>query len=145
MRILAFDVGTVRTGVAVSDESGVLATPVAVIKKSAPEKIAEEAARLVTEYGAARAVVGLPTRTDGGEGTTAPLARAFAAELEKRCCAEIVFRDEKFSTVIATQHFNEAGKKGARKRRETIDAAAAAVILQEYLDFVKRSESTCAE
>lgn len=138
MKIIAFDVGKARTGVAVSDATGFLASPLCVITRAVPQAIAEQAAAVAAEQGAKTAVFGLPLRTDGKEGETAEFAREVAAIFSQISQIEVVFSDERFSTVIAARNYNEAGKKGAQKRRQTIDAAAAAVILQSYLDHNKR-------
>ncbi len=141
MRIIGFDWGKARTGVALSDEGAVLATPLTVIVKSDPTALVAEAAALVREHGAGLAVVGCPRRSDNGaEGESAACARAFAAALNAACGIETVLCDERYSTVVAHQHYNESGKKGAQKRRQTIDSAAAAVILQSFLDHRGKTE-----
>lgn len=137
MKTIAFDLGRSRTGVAVSDDLGILASPVKTIVKSDPEAILADAAAAVSEYGAAEAVVGLPLRTDGKDGAMAAFAREFADRLASLCSIPVKLCDERYSTVLANARYNEAGKKGALKRRKSIDSAAAAVILQGYLDGKK--------
>lgn len=140
MRIIAFDVGSARTGVALSDESAFLASPLCVIAEKEISRAVLKAAELVTEYGAQLAVVGLPKRTDGGEGDSALRARAFAEALVKASGITVELCDERFSTTLANTYYNQAGKKGAQNRRQTLDAAAAAVILQSYLDNDKNKK-----
>jgi putative Holliday junction resolvase len=134
---LAVDVGSVRIGVARSDPGGVLATPLTVLP-SGPGAKAElaraELARLAAEQGAIEVIVGLPTSLSGREGGTATGAREFAADLAGRL-GPIPVRlvDERFTTTEAHDALRRGGKD-ARARRQVVDAAAAAVLLQAALD-----------
>jgi putative Holliday junction resolvase len=134
---LAVDVGSVRVGVARSDPGGVLATPLTVLP-SGPGAKAEQAraelARLAADQGAMEVIVGLPTSLSGREGTAAAGAREFAADLARRL-APIPVRlvDERFTTIEAHDALRRGGKD-ARARRQVVDAAAAAVLLQAALD-----------
>ncbi len=127
---LAVDVGSVRLGVARSDPGGVLASPLAVVA-SGP-RAQDELARLAE--GAIEIIVGLPTSLSGREGAAAAGARAFAAGLAQRL-APIPVRlvDERFTTATAHQALRGSGKD-SRARRQVVDAAAAAVLLQAALD-----------
>jgi putative Holliday junction resolvase len=124
------DVGSVRLGVARSDPGGVLASPLAVVP-SGP-RAEEELAGLAA--GAIEVIVGLPTSLSGREGAAASGARAFAAGLAERL-APIPVRlvDERFTTTAAHQALRSGGKD-SRARRQVVDAAAAAVLLQAALD-----------
>ena len=134
---LAVDVGSVRVGVARSDPGGVLATPLTVLS-SGPGAKAElaraELARLAAGEGAIEVIVGLPTSLSGREGVAAAGAREFAVDLARRL-APIPVRlvDERFTTTEAHDALRRGGKD-ARARRQVVDAAAAAVLLQAALD-----------
>jgi len=138
MKIIAFDIGKARTGVAVSDPGEILASPAEVIVKSDPAAVLEAAVQCVAKYDAGLAVVGLPLRDNGSDGELAVWARDFAKSLGERCGIDVRLYDERYTTAAAHVYYNEAGKHGAKKRRQTIDAAAAAVILQNFLDGRKR-------
>jgi putative holliday junction resolvase len=129
---LGVDVGSVRVGVARSDPDGVLASPLTVVR-SGPDELNELAA-LVTRADAIEVIVGLPTSLSGREGVAAAAARSFAAELAGRL-APIPVRlvDERFTTAQAHEALRRGGKD-SRARRDTVDAAAAAVLLQAALD-----------
>ena len=134
---LAVDVGSVRIGVARSDPGGVLASPLTVLASgpgAKAERARAELARLAAEHGAIEVVVGLPTSLSGREGAAAAGAREFAADLAGRL-APIPVRlvDERFTTAAAHQALRRGGKD-ARARRQVVDAAAAAVLLQAALD-----------
>ncbi len=139
---LAVDIGSVRIGVARSDPGGVLATPLAVLP-SGPGAKAElaraELARLAAGQGAIEVIVGLPTSLSGREGAAATGAREFAADLARRL-APIPVRllDERFTTTEAHDALRRGGKD-ARARRQVVDAAAAAVLLQAALDAERAS------
>jgi putative Holliday junction resolvase len=129
---LGVDVGTVRVGVARSDASGLLATPVATLARKGPS-LAELAA-LVAEVDALEVVVGLPLHLSGREGPAAEAARSYAQELAATV-APVTVRlvDERLSTVGATRGLQAAGID-ARRGRSRIDQAAAVNILQAALD-----------
>ena len=139
---LAVDVGSVRVGVARSDPGGVLATPLAVLASgpgAKAELVRAELARLAADQGAIEIIVGLPTSLSGREGAAAAGAREFAAGLARRL-APIPVRlvDERFTTTEAHDALRRGGKD-ARARRQVVDAAAAAVLLQAALDAERAS------
>jgi putative Holliday junction resolvase len=129
---LAVDVGSVRVGVARSDPNGILASPLTVVR-SGPSEL-DELATLVAGADAIEVIVGLPTSLSGREGLAAAAARSFAAELAGRL-APIPVRlvDERFTTTQAHDALRRGGQD-SRARRDTVDAAAAAVLLQAALD-----------
>lgn len=142
-RRLAIDVGDVRIGVAVSDPSGYIATPVETVPagKHAMDRLAE----LVAEFEPLECVVGLPLSLSGREGPAAVKVRAFAAELAARIApVPIRLFDERMSTMTADSLLRERGKSGAKKR-SIIDQAAATVILQTALDTERTSGSVPGE
>jgi putative Holliday junction resolvase len=129
---LAVDVGTVRVGVARSDPGGILASPLTVVR-SGPGEITELAS-LAVSVDAIEVIVGLPTSLSGREGVAAAAARSFAAELAGRLApVPVRLVDERFTTTQAHEALRRGGKD-SRARRGTIDAAAAAVLLQAALD-----------
>jgi putative Holliday junction resolvase len=132
---LAVDVGSVRVGVAASDPAGVLATPVAVLRRDTRNgRDLDELASLVREREAIEILVGLPRSLSGADGPAAVSARAYAADLAKRV-APVAVRlvDERMTTVEATRGLRAAGVR-SRAARGIVDAAAAVVILQHALD-----------
>jgi putative Holliday junction resolvase len=130
MRLIALDVGERRIGVAVSDPTGTLATPHSVIQRRSKAKDFAAVARLVAELGAEQVVVGLPLSLNGEVGPQARRVTRYARALAQTLDVPVELYDERYSTVTADELLAESG----RKRRVPIDAAAAAVILQDYLE-----------
>lgn len=131
-RIVALDVGDVRTGVAVSDLSQTIVTPHAVVKQPSREKAIAALCTLIEAIDPVVVVAGLPLLENGDEGPQAKRVRAFIELLAPRISAPVVFEDERYSTIAADEVFRAAGAKG-RKRKGVIDKIAAAQILQSYL------------
>ena len=126
------DVGSVRVGVATCDPDGVLATPVATVRRGTGDL--QRLANIVADHHAIEVVVGLPMSLSGGEGPAAATVRQFARGLAGRvapCPVRLV--DERLSTVAATKGMRERGIS-AKDSRAAIDQAAAVVILQSALD-----------
>jgi putative Holliday junction resolvase len=142
MRLLALDIGDRRVGVAVSDETGLIASPLTVILRASKAKDFERIARFVREYGVEGLVVGHPLNADGSAGPQAQRVERYTAALIDALRAEglslpVVLWDEQMSTLRAQEVMIAAG--GRRKdRRMRIDSVAAAVILQDYLDEQRR-------
>jgi len=134
MRLMGLDLGGRRIGVAVSDPSRVLARGIEVIERRSMEKDLEAIAHLAEEYEVEAIVVGFPRRLNGTAGEEAKKAEAFAAQIEAHLGLPVILWDERLSTVRAARALAEGGK---RKRRLGIDAVAAVVILQDYLDSLK--------
>jgi putative Holliday junction resolvase len=138
---LGIDPGDARIGVASSDPSGILATPVETVRR-APGDL-DRLAALVEELGAVRVYVGLPRSMSGGEGPAAGKVREFARELSRRLHpVPVRLCDERLSTVTAEGQLRSQGRKG-KKRRAVVDQAAAVVILQGALER-ERQTGTCA-
>lgn len=138
MRILALDVGDRRVGVALSDETGLIARPLAVINRQSKAEDFGEIARLAREWEVCRLVVGLPLDSEGRVGSQARRIQRYVDALVvalKAECADlpVVFWDESGSTRQAQAAMIQAGRR-RKDRRARLDAAAAAAILQEYLD-----------
>jgi putative Holliday junction resolvase len=130
---LGIDPGDARIGVAVSDPSGFLATPVETVSRGAGDL--ERLVALAREHEAVEVVVGLPVSMSGREGPSAGKVREFADRLAARVApVPVRLCDERLSTVSAEAQLRERGKKG-RKRRAVVDQAAAVVILQHALDI----------
>ena len=138
MRVLAIDYGDARTGVAVSDALGMIVGQTTVIHSRNPQKTAQELARLVKECGAERLVMGFPRNMDGSEGPRAALYREFAALVERECQMPVVLWDERRTTVEAHNILSDCNYHG-KKRKNTVDAVAASLILESYLSFLSRA------
>jgi putative Holliday junction resolvase len=134
MRILAIDYGSQRIGIAISDPTSTLARPLPFVPAKADAKLATELAALITKEQAELILLGLPRHMNGSLGEAAEKVKAFAALLEKATPVKIKFIDERLSTVQARRQLQESGKD-TRKQRDKIDSAAAAVLLQGYLDM----------
>ncbi len=133
MRILAIDYGMSRTGIAVSDPTGLIASPYKVIPSRNYEKLLAGVGEVLTEVSPDKVLLGYPGRTDGGKSEMCERVERFREELKVRFQIEVELVDEKYTTVIASQMLHAGGTK-AKEQRKTIDAAAAAVLLQGYLD-----------
>lgn len=132
MRIMAIDYGDARTGVAVSDPTGMLAGFTTVIQSHKPEFVAGEVARLAREHGAEELVMGFPRNMDGTEGPRADLYRAFAKQVEEAAGMPVVLWDERRTTIEAHAILHESGKR-MKQHKKNVDAVAASLILEGYL------------
>jgi len=130
---MALDFGTKRIGVAVSDEGRRLARPLRAVPGGRPAAAAGSLEPLIREFAPGEIVVGLPLRLGGARGTHADAAEGLAAAVRARFGIPVVLKDERLTSVEAQERLR-AGGAGRRKRRELADAAAAAVLLQDYLD-----------
>ena len=137
MRIIAVDYGDAHTGVAVSDPTGLLAGVTLTIHSRREEEVLERLCQLAREYQAEQFVVGLPRNMDGTEGSRAQLCRAFAARLEEASGLPAALWDERRTTVDAHRILHESGKNG-KKRKKTVDAVAASLILEGYLGSIQK-------
>ncbi len=133
MRILALDAGTKTVGVAISDPTGSFATPIIVIRRTKANDDIQRILDLAKRYEAQRILVGMPISMSGRLGEQARLVEAFVAQLRKATPIAIETFDERLTTVEAERRMREAGLS-AEKRRANIDAMAATVLLQGYLD-----------
>jgi putative Holliday junction resolvase len=134
VRALGLDLGSKRIGVAVSDRSGTLASPLTVLERAGDRRRDHERIRtLVDEEEAELVVVGLPLSLDGSVGPSARGALDEAGELASVVGVPVETFDERLTTVTAARHQREAGVP-SRARRSTVDQVAAAVLLQAWLD-----------
>jgi putative Holliday junction resolvase len=140
---LGLDPGDARIGVARSDPSGFLATPVETVRRGKGDLA--RIARLASEEEAVEIIVGLPRSLSGGEGPAAVKTRAFAERLAARV-APVAVRlvDERLTTVSAEAMLRDRGKKG-QQRRAVVDMAAAVMILQHALDTERSTGSPAGE
>lgn len=130
-RYLGLDIGGQRIGVAISDELGMIASPVAMIRRQSD--VAAELRALVAKYGVAKLIAGLPVGLSGREGPQAAEVREYTDALAAEIDIPLEYWDERLSTSIAERSLINQGTK-RNKRKLHIDAVAAAVILQGYLD-----------
>jgi putative Holliday junction resolvase len=134
---LGIDVGTVRIGVARSDPSGLLATPVETVRRGKGDLA--RIARIAAQHDAVEVIVGLPTSLSGREGPAAKAAREFAARLAARLApVPVALFDERLTTVTAQRDLRAGGVR-ARDQRAVVDQAAAVVLLQAALDAERAS------
>jgi putative Holliday junction resolvase len=134
---MGLDPGEKRIGVALSDPSGLIAQSLTVIQRTGLNRDLHVIADLAKDHEVERIVVGLPRRLDGSLGPAAKQAEQFARQVERLVCLPVVLWDERLTTVAAQKAMIEAGVR-REKRREKIDAVAAAILLQGYLDFSNR-------
>jgi len=140
MRIMAVDFGDARTGIALSDKAEYFALPICVIHEKSFSKTLNKTAELVKLHGAELVVVGFPKNMNGTLGPRAEKSQRFSTELSALTGLEVKLWDERCTTMSAAVFMNATDTRG-KKRKETIDAAAATIILQDYLDFLKNTKS----
>ena len=134
MRIMALDVGDSRIGVALSDPTEMLASPLLIIKRLNQASDLENIVKLAQERAAGKLIVGLPLSLSGGAGAQADKVQGFADKLRAVLSIPLEMVDERFSTVTAKEYMRESGGKKKSRLKKHDDAVAAAVILQSYLD-----------
>ncbi len=133
MRTLALDHGTVRIGVAVSDELGMIAHPLEFIPAEPLAGFLERLKKLVAEREVGRVLVGMPRNMDGSYGPAAEKVNEFVRQLRETLSVPIQTWDERLTSVQAQRMLREAAVKGAKQRKK-VDQMAAAILLQSYLD-----------
>ena len=137
MRVLAVDPGSKRVGLAMSDPSGTIATPLTTIGAEPADSLAVRVAAIAAEHEVGRILVGLPRELDGGRGPAAAAAQRLATALRAASRLPVEMFDERLTTAAAERAMIETGTRRAT-RRKAIDQVAAAMLLQTYLDL-KRS------
>ena len=133
MILLGVDYGEKRTGVAVCDSMGILASPVKVIHETSRKKLAGALSDILSEKKAEKIILRLPLRTDGAKGDKALACEALAALLREQHGLVVELWDERFSSAMAHQSLGAANVR-AKDRKNVVDAVAAVIILQSYLD-----------
>ena len=135
-RIMGIDYGDARTGIAISDLLCSIVGSTCVVPSRNTEKALADIIRLVKEHDVGKIVVGLPRNMNGTEGPRAELCRAFGARLSELTGLEIVMWDERRTTVEAHNILSQHNYHG-KKRKDTVDAVAASLILEGYLNAKK--------
>lgn len=136
MRIMAIDYGDAHTGIAISDPTGLLAGFTTVINSRRQEVVVEQVTLLAKEHGAEELVLGHPVNMDGTLGPRSEKAKAMKALLEEATALPVVLWDERRTTIEAHQILNEGNYHG-KKRKNTVDAVAASLILEGYLAYLR--------
>lgn len=137
MKIMGIDYGDARTGIAISDLLCSIVGSTAVIHSRRPEKTIEEICKLVNDYQVGEIVMGLPKNMDGSEGPRAQLCKEFAKQVEAATGLPVKLWDERRTTVEAHNILSQHNYHG-KKRKDTVDAVAASLILEGYLAFRSR-------
>ena len=136
MRIMAVDYGDTRTGIAVSDATGSLVGETWVITEKRQQKVAEAVSSEAANRGVERIVIGLPKNMNGTLGPRAEKSEALAELVKTLCGIDVILWDERMTTVSAQRILSDVGKYG-KKRKATIDAVAASLILEGYLGSLR--------
>ena len=131
MRTLGLDIGDIRVGVAISDPLGILASPLAIINRFDEQAAIEKIVSIVRQHEVGQVIAGLPLNMDGSLGEQAEKTKSFVTALSRYIEIPVEYRDERLSTVSAKELVQEVRKTNRNTR---YDAAAAALILQSYLD-----------
>lgn len=140
MKILAVDLGLARTGISVSDVNQILASPFCVIAEKNTEVLLQKIHEICKKEKISKIIVGLPRNMDGSEGESAQNCKNFAASLSNVTNLPVFMVDERCTTITANNFLNETNVRG-KKRKNVVDAVAASVILQNYLDFYKKNSN----
>ncbi len=136
-RILCVDYGDVRTGLAVSDALGMLASGICTVKAGGDRTLIEKIAPYAEQYDVGLIVVGNPINMDGSHGPRSEKACAFGQKLSESLGIEVVMFDERCTTMEATRFMNETDTRG-KKRKSVVDTLSAQIILQDYMDSRKQ-------
>lgn len=137
MKILGIDYGDARTGLSISDATGLLAGSPSVIHEWNYDKLVDKLTAFIEQEKIEEIVLGHPKNMDGTVGVRAQKCEALADTLKERTGVPVVLWDERRTTVAAHDILHQAGKK-SKQHRQTVDAVAASLILQGYLDFKRR-------
>ncbi len=138
MIILAVDFGDARTGVAKCDALELMASPLCVVQETYTPNVVQKVCELAKQECAQEIVVGLPLNMDGSRGARAEICEEFAAQLREECGLPVNMWDERSTTVTATHYLNQTNTRG-KKRKAVVDALAATIILESYLNMRKNS------
>lgn len=133
MKILSVDYGDVRTGIAISDVRGMLASPLCVIEQSYQPKLVDRIVQIVEENKIEKIVIGLPRNMDGSYGYRCDECRSLGDAIAEKIDVNIFYEDERLTTVMAHNVLSDNNVRG-KKRKQTVDAVSAVMILQSFLD-----------
>lgn len=140
MRIMGIDYGDSRVGIALSDPLGITAQGLTTLPNKVYSKMLDNLVSLVKEHNVDKIVLGMPKNLNGTSGDRAEVTENFREELKLRLPdTEIVLWDERLTTVQAAGILNVTNTRG-KDRKNVIDTVAASIILQSYLDYIKRGE-----
>lgn len=140
MKIMAVDYGDSRTGLAVCDKTEFLASPVGVIHDKSFQSVVQKVAFATKEYDVQEVIVGYPKNMNGTIGERAEKCQRFADKLQLLVDIPVKLWDERSTTVSAHQFLNETNTRG-QKRKDVVDAVAATIILESYLNYRKNTQS----
>ncbi len=140
MKIMAVDLGDVRTGIAVCDRTEFLASPIGIIEERRFEVCADKVLHLANEYEVGEIVVGYPKNMNGSIGPKAQKCEQFAELLRNNCELPVTLWDERMTTVSAHNILNETNVRG-KKRKAIVDSVAAVLILEGYLAYRKNKKA----
>lgn len=133
MKVLSVDYGDVRTGIAISDVRGMLASPLCVIEQSYQPKLVDKIVQIVEENKIEKIVIGLPRNMDGSYGYRCDECRSLGDAIAQKIDVDIFYEDERLTTVMAHNVLSDNNVRG-KKRKQTVDAVSAVMILQSFLD-----------
>ena len=138
MIIIAVDYGKSRTGLAICDKKEILSFPLEVVEEKNMEILCEKIKEKIIENKAELAIIGLPKNMDGSLGESAKNSKKLGEKLKSIIDINIDFWDERKTTVTAHEYLNQTNTRG-KKRKSIIDTVSATIILQNYLDYRKKS------
>lgn len=133
-RFLGIDFGTVRLGLALSDPTGTLASPLPFLENNSPPQVIAALAALIQTHQISRLIVGLPRNMDGTYGPSAQKVKDFISHLQKHISLPLACVDERLTTAQASKQLAGMGLN-QRQLRQKVDSSAACLILQQYLDL----------
>ncbi len=137
-RILGIDYGQKRIGIAISDPLRLIAYPLETVES---KRIEDSIRRILEEYSIEYVIIGYPLRTDGKLGEREEEVKSFAEKIKEKFNINIKLWDERYTTMEAERIIRDMGKKPSRNK-EKVDRVAASLILQSYLDYLKRNEES---
>jgi putative Holliday junction resolvase len=137
-RLLGLDLGTKTIGLAVSDSAYAVASPLQTIRRTKFTADAKQLLEIITEKNVGGIVLGLPRNMDGTEGPRAQSTRAFAQNMTGKTDLPIAFWDERLTSAEAERVLIDQADMTRKRRGEVIDKMAAAIILQNFMDFIRR-------
>lgn len=133
MKTISIDYGDVRTGIAMSDALGMLASPYCVIKETYQPKLVEKIVDIINKEKPCQIVIGLPRNMDGSYGYRCDECKSLGEAIKQFVDIPMYFEDERLTTVMAHNALSENNVRG-KKRKDVVDAVSAVVILQSFLD-----------
>ena len=140
-KYLGIDYGDVRTGLAVNDSLGLIASGIGNVTAGGPRKLAIAIAQICKERGIEEIILGHPINMNGTLGPRSELVRSFAGMLEEETGLPVTLFDERCTTMVAHSFLSETGTRG-KKRRQVVDTLSAQIILQNYMDMIRAKDLT---